>query len=199
MSNPPSKGTALITGASSGASAPSMPTVSPSVATTSFWWPGTRRGCSPFRHLWRARRDGPPRCSAPTSPTPMPLRLHSSRVARARSSTSDRWWASHPRRSTACVARRKPMSLRSAIRCSTGSPIEASASRRCSRPRRRPRPGNAPACHTRTCPRRSSCRRNWLRFPASMMETNGPVSRPRAAPSRTCSAIPCRRPDIGRR
>src|SRR4030081_848873 len=29
------------------------------------------------------------------------------------------------------------------------------------------------------------------------METNGPVSRPRAAPSRNGSAIPCRHPDMG--
>src|SRR6266852_2499667 len=31
-----------------------------------------------------------------------------------------------------------------------------------------------------------------------MMETNGPVSRPRAAPSRSGSATPCRRHDTGR-
>jgi len=42
-----------------------------------------------------------------------------------------------------------------------------------------------------------STRANWLRFPASMMETNGPVSRPRAAPSRSGSAIPSPRPDTG--
>src|SRR6202011_1939196 len=30
-----------------------------------------------------------------------------------------------------------------------------------------------------------------------MMETNGPVSRPRAAPSHSASAIPCPRPDTG--
>ena len=35
-----------------------------------------------------------------------------SRVAQAPSSTSDRWWASRPRRSTVCTARAKPMSLR---------------------------------------------------------------------------------------
>ena len=60
----------------------------------------------------------------------------------------------------------------------------------------------------RTCPRRSSCwrktwsmqrwsgstRANWLRFPASMMETNGPVSRPRAASSRSGSAVPTQPP-----
>src|SRR5712692_2109413 len=38
---------------------------------------------------------------------------------------------------------------------------------------------------------------NWLRFQDSMMETHGRVSRPRAAPSRSGSAIPCRRPDTG--
>src|SRR5258708_18570148 len=30
-----------------------------------------------------------------------------------------------------------------------------------------------------------------------MMETNGPVSRQRVAPSHSASAIPCRRPDTG--
>jgi short-subunit dehydrogenase len=42
-----------------------------------------------------------------------------------------------------------------------------------------------------------STRASWLRFPASMRQTNGPVSRPRAAPSRSGSATPCRRPDTG--
>jgi len=74
----------------------------------------------------------------------------------------------------------------------------------------RPRPtsGKSPVCHGKNCRRRLSCRRktwwmrrwsgstraSWLRFPASMMQKNGLASRRSAAPSRSGSAIPCRRP-----
>jgi hypothetical protein len=105
----------------------------------------------------------------------------------------------------------KPLSLRSAIRCSTSSLTKAFASSRCCRARPRPTSGKSLASHGRGCPRQSSCRRktwsmqrwsgstkaNWLRFPVSRMAANGPVSRPRAAPSPSDSGIPFRRADTG--
>ena len=66
---------------------------------------------------------------------PMPPHPHSSRVAQARSSTLHRSWASHPRRSMVSTARRKPLSLRSAIPCNTNSRTKVSGSRRCCRVR----------------------------------------------------------------
>src|SRR5207245_2930065 len=52
----------------------------------------------------------------------MPQRLHSCRVARERSSTSPRWWASRATRSTGSTARATPTFLREALRSSTNSP-----------------------------------------------------------------------------
>ncbi len=49
------------------------------------------------------------------------------------------------------------MSLRSAIRCSTSSPIKASASKRCCRARPQPTSGRSLASHGRNCRPRSSC------------------------------------------
>ena len=83
----------------------------------------------------------------------------SSSVARARSSTSPRWWVISPETLNGVYGASKAYVLALSHSLQHELAERASASRQCCQARPRPSSGQKPAFHTRTCPHRSSCRR----------------------------------------
>src|SRR2546427_7159050 len=140
----------------------------------------------------------------------MPPRLHSSRAAQARSSISHRWWASRPRLNGVYGATKafvialshslqheladKGIRIQAVLPGATATDLWEIAGLPWQ---------NLPASIVMSPEDVVDAalvgldRASWLRFPASMMKTSGSVSRRRAAPFRSGSAIPRPPPGAG--